>query len=237
MLIILTWTIQVPQGTKNLAIMDTNIRLQQYLDNIIFLITKSKILTKIVFCESSGYQNQIFDFLKQLAELYNKQFEYLTFEWNNQQVIKKGRGYGEQEILEYFLVHSQLIKEETSFIKLTGRYQVKNIDEVLSTSKDLENAFSRMIPWEKRCSTAFFKINITIFNQYLKGCAEEVNDEKWADHQLEGVYYRRLQSLNLPSWEKVPIFEAQTGSGYHLKSNILKDNLKQLLNLLWCYRL
>lgn len=60
--------------------MDTNVRLQQYLDNIIFLITKSKFLNKIVFCENSGYYNQIFDFLKQLAELYNKKFEYLTFE-------------------------------------------------------------------------------------------------------------------------------------------------------------
>lgn len=237
MLITLTWTIQVPQGVKDLAIVDTNTRLQQYLDNIIFLITKSKVLTKIVFCESSGYQNQIFDFLKCLAAFYNKQFEYLTFSWNNEQVIKKGRGYGEQEILEYFLAHSQLVKEEKNFIKLTGRYQVVNIDDVLSSSKNFENAFSRMIPWEKRCSTAFFKINISLFNQYLKGCAEEVNDSKGVDYQLEGVYYRRLQPLNLASWIQLPIFEAETGSGYSLKSNILKDNLKQLLNFLWCYRL
>jgi hypothetical protein len=80
MLICLTGTIQPPKGIKNLNIKDTNMRLKQYIENILQVILSSTLISKIVFCESSNYKNQVFDFLKELAKLYNKSFEYLTFE-------------------------------------------------------------------------------------------------------------------------------------------------------------
>lgn len=237
MLICLTGTIQPPKGIKNLNIKDSNMRLKQYIENILQVILSSTLISKIVFCESSNYKNQVFDFLKELAKLYNKSFEYLTFEWNMKKVEEKGRGYGEQEILEYFLTHSELMKNETFFIKLTGRYQVVNLDDILINLKGTQNAFVRMVPREKRCSTAFFSVNTSAFEKYLFGCGNEVDDSRWPEYQLEGVYYRRLMQLKPWVFKTLPIFKAETGSGYKLKPNYLKDQLKQILNLLWFYHL
>lgn len=238
MIICLTWTILPPKNIKNLKIINENVRLKDYLENILFLITKTNI-KKIVFCENSNYNSDILLFIEKLAQIYWKKFEYITFLWNSKKVVTNWRWYWEQEILNYFIDNSKLLDWENDFYKLTWRYKVKNINEIVSLEANNKNIFVKMSPLDNRCSTAFFKSNIEFFKKNFYGIWEKINDELWENNQIEWVY-RNILLLNkweFSNFKKLPIFEANTGSWYKLKENFLKDSIKNILNILWLYKI
>lgn len=238
MIICLTWTIQPPKNIKNLKNTDPNSRLREYVDNIIFLIKDSSV-EKIVFCESSNYQSSIFSFLQEFASFYWKYFEYLSFKWNSDKVISNGRWYWEQEILEFFIKNSVLLKNEKEFFKLTGRYKIKNINDIIVNEKSKSNVFVKISPFDSRCNTAFFKSSVSFFTDVFVGCAEDINDDMWINYQIEWIYQKRLKKSKKAyrCFKKMPIFEALTWSGYVLKENFIIDSVKQLLNILWLYKI
>lgn len=237
MLICLTWTV-VPQSNKNLKITDRNERLKDYINNILFLITKSNF-KKIVFCESSNYYNELINNISILARLYWKEFEYITFSWNSEKVISNWRWFWEQEILEYFIDNSKILKWEVSFYKLTWRYQVKNINKIIKLENNNDSVFVKMSPFDNRCSTAFFKSNINFFKNNFYGIWEKINDELWKNSQIEWVYkdILLLNKWNFTNFKILPIFEASTWSWYKLNENFFRDRLKNLLNILWFYKI
>jgi hypothetical protein len=94
-----------------------------------------------------------------------------------------------------------------------------------------------MSPWHRRVSTAFFRSSVSFFQESLTGCGEEIDDKKGESYQIEGIYTKRLKkrSHNIQPSKILPIFLANTGSGYTLQPNSLKDWIKFLLNLLRLY--
>ncbi len=238
MIICLTGTIKPPKNIKNLKMKDENERLRNYIDNILFLITQTSV-NKIVFCESSNSKKKLINFLYDLSDLYWKKFEYLTFLWNSEKVVLNWRWFWEQEILEYIVNNSILLKWEKSFYKLTGRYLVKNIEEIINKEEQKDNIFIKISPFDNRCSTAFFKVNVNFFKKFFFGIWDSINDELWEYKQIEWIY-KNILSKNrwkFSSFSILPIFEAKTWSGYILKQSFFKDILKQLLNFLWFYKL
>lgn len=238
MLICLTWTITPSKKIQNLKFRDPEKRLEEYVNNILFLIIFSHF-DKIIFCENSNYSWEIFHTIHEIALIFWKNFEYISFEWNHLLSEIKWRWYGEQEILEYFIVNSKLLKNENSFYKLTGRYKIVNINEIIKKNWDNENIFTKISPWDTRCSTAFFRSSKLFFEKVIMNSGDEVDDTMWDDFQLEWIYKKRLQKYRneFISTRVLPIFEANTWSGYLLRKNLIRDFIKKLLNYLWLYNL
>ena len=57
-----------------------------------------------------------------------EKLESLSFTGNEKRIASCGKGYGEDDIIEYALKHSDLLKEATYFCKLTGWLKVDNIN-------------------------------------------------------------------------------------------------------------
>jgi hypothetical protein len=84
---------------------------------------------QLIICDGSG-----FNFTPILqSEFPNKKIECLFFKNNEIAVSNYGKGYGEGEIVNYALEHSQILKSSNHFAKVTSKLWVKNLDEYLQS--------------------------------------------------------------------------------------------------------
>jgi hypothetical protein len=120
------------------SLIDAGQRQQQYMDAISFFITQSPFI-KIIVCDNSGHHYP--SSLTTLAQSHKKEIELLCFTGNNDLVAKYGKGYGEGQIMEFVLLHSNLIKQVEGFFKVTGRLKVVNADAVLKHCHAQQNYF------------------------------------------------------------------------------------------------
>ncbi|MEZ9634408.1 hypothetical protein AB4299_14340 [Vibrio cyclitrophicus] len=108
---------------------DSNLRLEAVISGLINL---SKYVGKdqeIVLCDGSGYDFK--NYITRLEELFNR-VEILSFQNNINLVRKKGKGYGEGEIIAYALENSQVLSEYEHFTKLTGKLWLTNYNKCVN---------------------------------------------------------------------------------------------------------
>ena len=124
MIILLTGCIN-PKGMAFTTLSDQEERKAQYINAIRYYLSNTSF--KIVFSENSG--TDISHFFQDSIE--SGRMEYLTF--NGNQDKKRGKGYGECEIIEYAIKKSKLIhsSKEQRIAKITGRLIIKNIKGIL----------------------------------------------------------------------------------------------------------
>ena len=121
----------MPREVPFLEINDYNVRLNQYLEAIEFYIKYTKV-KDIAFVENSNFTYDYSD-VYDLAKNHNKNIEILAFEGDHKKTSEYGKGYGEGEIIKYFYINSELLKRHGYFIKVTGRFKLLNIDEILKS--------------------------------------------------------------------------------------------------------
>ncbi len=91
---------------------------------------KNNNIKKIIFIENSGYNLEYF---KNLSKNYkNKEIEIISSNTNNSFDRKLGKGFGEHLILNTLFEKSQLIKKVDYFIKVSGRFYIKNYNKLYS---------------------------------------------------------------------------------------------------------
>lgn len=117
-----------PKGMAYTYLTDKDVRKQQYKEALNFYLRKTSL--PVVFCENtlcdfSGYFNEYIE---------TGRLEYLTFDGNNFDK-SKGKGYGEMEIMEYAFDNSQLLKNNSVVVKITGRLKILNINALLRMNK------------------------------------------------------------------------------------------------------
>ena len=168
-IILLTGCIN-PNGMPFTKLTDANERQRQYINAIHFYIENTDC--KIIFCENSN--TDITPFFKDLQN----RLEVLTFPGNQDK--KRGKGYGEAEIIEYALQHSSYIQDDFIIIKITGRLIVNNICKIIKSltfkhdfvtclfHSDLKFADSRIF-----CGTVAF------FKEFLKN-----KDQMYDEHKV-----------------------------------------------------
>ena len=190
-----------------------DVRLSQYHHSIEYAVDNYSTIDKIVFCENTCYDYDFSIFSKK-AKSKGKEFEYLTFQGNYDQIQKLGKGYGEGEIIKYALEHSRLLKTESSFYKLTGRLIVKNMDLIIKTT----HAGNAFIFKQKEISdrpsnyfeTYFYKVEIALYKQYLIKAYLFCNDNE--HKHLEHVFHDELSGLPLRSFKLPPLVSGILGS-------------------------
>lgn len=191
-IVILTGCIE-PADVYGLMLCDSKERLKQYLKSIRFYL-QCDSLNKIVFCDNSGYE---YDYQKeyQLAEKNNKELEILTYREEYEKVKKRGKGYGEGQILKYVLDNSSLLKEEDYFYKVTGRMIIKNIDKIIENEKKEINYFNKNLYTYGVIDTRFYGIKKDIYTKYFLQVHDRVNDKM--GRYLEHCFMHVLDSKKI----------------------------------------
>lgn len=141
MILLLTGCIN-PNGMPFTALNNKEERQNQYVEALHFYLSQTSY--PIVFTENSGTDISIL-FQK---EIESGRMEYITFMGNQEK--KRGKGYGECEILKYALKCSKLINNspDSRIVKITGRLIIRNINVILRFHKAI---FPK--------NTVFFNIN------------------------------------------------------------------------------
>ena len=175
-----------------------DIREKQYEDALKYYIYNSNF-THIVFIDNS---NHVLNFIKKLQPnkknyyiINNKTIEYISYNWNKL-TEKFFYGYWEQEIMDYALDNSTILKKlqkNDSFFKITWRYIIKNINHLIDRKE--QELFFRWLWWFS-CVTAIFKITKWNFINYLYWKVRQfyIKFSQWHFITLETVYYIHLRN-------------------------------------------
>lgn len=207
MLLLITGCINVHKNMPYLTVRNIEQRLKEYYNTIRWAITETNF-DKIVFCENSNYKIDTDEFVK-LASNANKKFEYLTFAGDTYQSNKKGKGYGEGEIVKFAIAKSKLLADEKKFFKITGRLKVLNIDSLVQNTNRNYFMIRRNL---KQVDTRIYCIDKEIFLKILVNTYVHVDDNN--GRYLEHVYYDALKTnkVRFRTFYHRPLFSGVSGT-------------------------
>ena len=164
-IILLTGCIN-PNGMPFTRLSDSNERQKQYVEAIQFYLKKTNY--KIVFCENSGTDIQpIFDNEEHRLEI-------LTFHGNLDK--KRGKGYGEAEIIEHAILKSSFIQDDSIVIKITGRLIVNNINNIIKSLRNKHEFVTCLFHSDLKFADSRIICASTSFYWYFLKKKDHIND-------------------------------------------------------------
>ncbi|MEF2174955.1 MAG: hypothetical protein V3575_00675 [Candidatus Absconditabacteria bacterium] len=188
-------------------------RLKQYLGGIYYYLTQSNF-DNIIFCENSNYKIDCLEDIERTAKLFNKKFELIQFNADIEKIEKYSYHYGEAELLDYAFDNSILLKESTDFYKITGRYIIYNINELIEFCETSENYFYKGFGLNSTLgvNTAFFKCSNEFYSKNIYGKQTDFykKSNKLNFIPLEKVYYLILKKILFKNHQKlkiIPIYQ------------------------------
>jgi hypothetical protein len=192
MILLLTGCIN-PAGMSYTTLNNPEERKKQYVDAIYFYLSKTNY--PIVFSENSGID------ISYLFQDYIRsgRLEVLSFCGNQDK--KRGKGYGECEIIEYALQNSNLINSSIGerIIKITGRLKIKNIKMIIHLHSLLFSEKTAICAINSDMSFPDSRIIIaskSFFFTFLKN-KDKIND-------TEGYYFEHALCDILKNQKKYP---------------------------------
>lgn len=216
------------------VLVDPKIRLEQYIDSILFYLNSKKV-KKIIVCDNSGFDYSEIQKIVELAAVNNKQIEFLSFYGTTDKIQECGKGYGEGEIISFVFSNSKIIAQgDVAFLKVTGRLKILNIDEVVHHLKSNVTYFNavNLNPFVnlKKVDTRFYQCTKENFKYFFKDSYKNVNDKE--GFFLEHVYYNNLQDniIKFKNFKILPNFSGISGStGITYKTSKISFLIRQFL--------
>jgi hypothetical protein len=178
-LILLTGCID-PGGMHFTSLQNMEVRKLQYISAIQYYLEHTDC--HVLFVENSG--NDISACFKDDPRL--NRLEFLTFKGNDFNKAL-GKGYGEMLILEYATKHSMFIKNSAFMCKITGRYKIRNIRELLDFYIQEEQALMVQLSQQLNYSDSrIFFANRSFFEHVLLKYRDRVDDSQgyYFEHAL-----------------------------------------------------
>lgn len=195
-----------------LVLTDPTVRYNQYIQSIQFYLEESSF-SKIVFCDNSNTHYCVESQLREMAVERGKLFEWISFQGDNTKIETQGKGYGEGELIDYALQHSELLQNCKVFAKVTGRLIIRNVNTILAgicQKKNKGNYFNRDIYRPYGLDTRFFFVNKTFYISHLKDQYHSVSIEK-QNCAIEDLFFRAIQKRDYKSLPFYPRFEGTSG--------------------------
>ena len=164
----------------------------------LFLLIKSNLFKSIVIVEGSNFEIlsdvEIKNFRHKGVEI-----EQITFNQNIEDVRNFGKSNGEQQIMNYMLKTSVLVNKAGNFYKLSSRYNMVNLAQVLSEIDRFDNVFFYFNPpvlrdFKSYVCTSFYKTSVCFYKKYLADCINECN--LTSNGILEAVYFKQIMLQN-----------------------------------------
>ena len=240
-IILLTATISPPSNAKNLAVVDSNLRLQQYLSAFEFYLQQlqKKYFSHIVFVDNSGSDCSTLNKLVVENNLSN-QVEIISYNGLDYPVIY-GRGFGEFKLVEYAMLNSHIIlsaDEYAAIWKITGRYIVTNLALIIKANPTKADFYFHCrnypMPWIdlyilKWKKSAYPKFLSKIYLQLKEGEDAESSEQK----------FRRIVDLNLTNinmikrFNIIPNLVGIRGYDNQPYQNTCKHQIRSIFNTLF----
>lgn len=170
---------------------------------------------------------------------------------------RKGKGYNEYLMIKLALQRSETLRESTHFLKLTGRYPMLNIREMLSEmeirGKDKVMMFDvkEFKLYEKLRGTSygsrwgdsrFFLMSVDFYRKHLMDCYREMDDQIYGNFAEDYIYqlsvkYRKDKACSFRFRHQVQ-FGGQSGDArfdehYASLKNQAKNKLRRILRVLF----
>ncbi len=207
MVLLLTATIHPSSNHMKRGRVDYLDRENDYFEAVQFYLSKGY---HIVFCENSN------TFSEKILKLQtsDQRLEYLTFQ---SELSVKGKSWGEIEIFNYALENSKFIKEVDYLVKITGRYIIKNIEEILTATNFVEKEVyinpTRNFRWAD--SRLMIMRKSYYYNFFIKTVDLYLNEQNRIF--MENVFMRSLflylyEGGELVLWPTYPCYEAYDGT-------------------------
>ena len=185
-------------------------RYHMYTDSIKAYIRES-VFDNIVFAENSQYEFPE-DRFSEMADKYNKKFEYVRCPSYIRETISHGKSYGEARMIEDALKMSSLLQENSTIYKITGRIFLKNSKDICKTLKRHKNEYI-VYMCKKWCFTNIFKFNradyISYWDNAWKRSAETTGND------IERVFFKILdenRNLDVGCFSVYPYFKGIQGA-------------------------
>lgn len=210
---IVTGTIRPSSQMGQLVVRDEKERLEQYLQGLSLLI-ESEAFSKIIFAENSNYGGDPFETLQQSAREHQTCLEYLSFQGDTEQTCIHGKGYGEGEIMKYVFEHSELLKNEPYFVKMTGRLQIDNIAKITAKLKRSGTYFNIPNPTRRDIyDTRIYAMPVKQFEEYFLDEYEHVMDRDgiFLEHVYTGIL--KEHNIHVSNFPLYPRIRGISGSG------------------------
>lgn len=213
-----------PNGMSFTKLSDINIRMKQYMEAIDFYLGNTAY--PIIFAENSGT-----DISEHYAkDVINKRLEILSFEGNSNK--KKGKGYGEAEIIDYVLKNSQTIKSingDCSIIKITGRLIISNINKIINTRLLFQHNNSILASFNSNFSfvdSRIFIAPIDFYKSFLHK-KEEINDSNnyYFENALADCIIKENRYRYYPFYVEPQIIgQSGTTGNYYIQQELTVNN-------------
>ena len=220
-ILIITACISPNTNQRHLVLKDVDERLRQYLDSIYYYLRES-FFKKIIFCDNSGYDYNEIGNIIDFASSIGKELEWLSFKGNSDLVAKYStKGIGEDEIMDYIFTNSKLVIGAKSFVKVTGRLLVQNVDALLYTAQYGKNYFYRNIYSDDfhELDTRFYVMDIDYYNLKVRNCYNRIKDY---DMSMELVYSKLIHNdyALLSHYPRIKGCSGGVGTDYGKESEI-----------------
>ena len=202
--LLLTWTIAPSNWIKKfnyINSLDPKIRLKEYENSIKYYIEES-VFDKIVFCENSNYSCEKWkDWMYKLAQEKSKSLEILQFEWNVEKTLELKYSYWEWECLDYAFEHSKLLWISVNRWKITWRYIINNINDIVKSADKYENLLFKRLRSLRPfvIDTSLFKVSNNTYKKYIYDAKNDITKEN--KKCIEDIFYDRLRNKKIKFWK------------------------------------
>lgn len=190
-IVLLTATIAPPENAKNLVILDSDLRLQQYIMAFKFYLQQlaAGSFSHLVFVDNSGSDCSCFTNLAIQYDL-TQQVEVISF-YGLDYPVNYGRGYGEFKLVEYAMRNANTLlfaDSDAAIWKITGRYIVTNLSAIIKSCPKTADFYCNcrnypmrwidlyILKWKKSAYSIFL---IGIFLQLKEGEDSESSEQKF----------------------------------------------------------
>lgn len=196
----------ITSAVKPASNADTGLTLEsdrhsQCRDAVIFLLEKRQF-GHYVICDGSDVEIFTPAEIVTLSKKYSVEIEQLKFQQDRERVRLQGKSYGELEIVFYALKHAELIKRYGSFTKISGRYSITNLPQIMAKLGRLNNFFYFDNPvrfnfGKRYVCTIIYRSEVDFFLENFRDSMIESSYAK--EGILESIFYRRLAGLKKTS--------------------------------------
>lgn len=194
---------------------------------------------RIVMCDGSNFD--LGPIIK--VKFPNANIECLYHQNSSQEIAKRGKGYGEGEIIKYALKNSKFIEESNVFIKCTGKLWVKNFIKCLDewngkfmANAHFANIFSFLPAEMEYIDTRFYVAEKQFYIDNLMDLYLETNFGKGGS--IENIFLKKIQCLALNNYiySIDPIICGVGGGSAEYYKNNLTKKIKRKLRKIYLKR-
>ena len=168
-----------------------NPRLLEHLRGVLHWLFFSPV-QQLVLCDSTDFDYSPF-LTKELIAASGKTVEVLRFSGSSEVVARRGKGFGEGELMRFVLNNSSTIRNANAFFKVTGKLWVSNIGDFRLRSGQ-RAYFSQPLRGSGRVDTRFYYVGKDIFQRDFIDAYERVDDSN-------GVFLEHAYCQSIPVHE------------------------------------